>query len=131
MWLNPQFNADLVTFTEEILNGKLHFLCSVGTSPCVDNILSLWACFLCFLAYEKEKFICPFLQQKFRYGVLFSNKVSFSSNNWQTLTDKLHLPFFRYVAFILENRINGLFLSNFGYQIVVSCYKRSWIYLFS
>ena len=23
---NPQFPADLVTFTEEILNGKLHFL---------------------------------------------------------------------------------------------------------
>ena len=22
---NPQFSADLVTFTEEILNGKLHF----------------------------------------------------------------------------------------------------------
>ena len=26
---NPQVTADLVTFTEEILNGKLHFLCSV------------------------------------------------------------------------------------------------------
>ena len=25
---NPQFPADLVTFTEEILNRKLHFLCS-------------------------------------------------------------------------------------------------------
>ena len=25
---NLQFPADLVTFTEEILNGKLHFLCS-------------------------------------------------------------------------------------------------------
>ena len=25
---NPQFPADLVTFTEEILNGKRHFLCS-------------------------------------------------------------------------------------------------------
>ena len=24
----PQFPADLVTFTEEIRNGKLHFLCS-------------------------------------------------------------------------------------------------------
>ena len=28
MWPNPQFPADLVTFTEEIINGKLHFLCS-------------------------------------------------------------------------------------------------------
>ena len=25
---NPQFPADLVTFTEEPLNGKLYFLCS-------------------------------------------------------------------------------------------------------
>ena len=28
MWPNLQSTADLVTFTEEILNGKLHFLCS-------------------------------------------------------------------------------------------------------
>ena len=28
MWANPQFPADLVTFTEEILKGKFHFLCS-------------------------------------------------------------------------------------------------------
>ena len=28
MWPNRQEPADLVTFTEEIRNGKLHFLCS-------------------------------------------------------------------------------------------------------
>ena len=28
MWPNPQEIADLVTFTEEIVNGKLHFLYS-------------------------------------------------------------------------------------------------------
>ena len=28
MWPNPEVPADLVTFTEEILCGKLHFLCS-------------------------------------------------------------------------------------------------------
>ena len=28
MRANPQETADLATFTEEILNGKLHFLCS-------------------------------------------------------------------------------------------------------
>ena len=28
MWTNPQFPADFVLFTEEILNVKLHFLCS-------------------------------------------------------------------------------------------------------
>ena len=35
---NPQFPADFVTFTEEILNGKLHFSCSEAPtdtqSPC-------------------------------------------------------------------------------------------------
>ena len=29
MWPNPQETADLVTFNDEILNGKLHFLCRV------------------------------------------------------------------------------------------------------
>ena len=29
MWPNPQKTADFATFTEEILDGKLHFLCSV------------------------------------------------------------------------------------------------------
>ena len=29
MWPNPQFPADLVSFTEEIRNGKLHILRSV------------------------------------------------------------------------------------------------------
>ena len=29
MWPNPLETADLVAFTEEILNEKLHFLCSV------------------------------------------------------------------------------------------------------
>ena len=29
MWPNPQETAELVTFTEEILNGNLHILCSV------------------------------------------------------------------------------------------------------
>ena len=33
MWPNPQETADLVTFTEENLNGKLQFLCSVVANP--------------------------------------------------------------------------------------------------
>ena len=32
MWPNTQFAADSVTSTEEILNGKFHFLCSACTS---------------------------------------------------------------------------------------------------
>ena len=38
MWPNPQETAYLVTFTEEILNGKLHFLCSVNDKK-VQHIL--------------------------------------------------------------------------------------------
>ena len=38
MWPNPQFPADLVTFTEEILNVKLHFLCSVGRCTILENL---------------------------------------------------------------------------------------------
>ena len=45
MWLNPQDTADLVTFTEESLNGKLHFLCSA-----VENLFSP-AKNLCFPVY--------------------------------------------------------------------------------
>ena len=29
MWPNPQEIADFVTFTAEIVNGKIHFSCSV------------------------------------------------------------------------------------------------------
>ena len=33
MWPNPQFLADLVTFVEEIFNGKLHFCAVIGWVP--------------------------------------------------------------------------------------------------
>ena len=33
MWPNPQYPEDLVTFTEEIFNGKLYFLCSDYSCP--------------------------------------------------------------------------------------------------
>ena len=37
MWPNPQFPAHLVTFTEEIINGKLHVLSSEKYLPNVDS----------------------------------------------------------------------------------------------
>ena len=39
MWPNPQFPADLVTFTEEILNEKLYFLCSGISKEYFINII--------------------------------------------------------------------------------------------
>ena len=41
MWPNPQFPADLITFTEKILNRKLDFLCSAGAPARCNNLL-LW-----------------------------------------------------------------------------------------
>ena len=34
---NPQKNAELVTFTEEILNGKLHFVYSDGNTTIIGT----------------------------------------------------------------------------------------------
>ena len=39
MWQNPLEIADLVKFTEEIRNGKLHFLCSARQGL---NLLTFW-----------------------------------------------------------------------------------------
>ena len=36
MWPNRQETEDLVKFTEEILNEKLHFLCSVNTKILIN-----------------------------------------------------------------------------------------------
>ena len=41
MWPNPQFPIDLVTFTEEILNWKLHFLCSESFYRMPENLRKL------------------------------------------------------------------------------------------
>ena len=37
MWPNPQFSADLITYTEQILNGKLHFLYSETSIGSLTN----------------------------------------------------------------------------------------------
>ena len=37
MWPNPQIPADLVRFTEEVLNSKLHFLCSGSLTDVLRN----------------------------------------------------------------------------------------------
>ena len=37
MWPNPQFTAELVAFTEEILNGKLHFFCAARVNIMINT----------------------------------------------------------------------------------------------
>ena len=45
MWTNPQETADLVTFTEEVFIGKLHFLMSgkrMGSFPLSNSCLDVF-----------------------------------------------------------------------------------------
>ena len=50
MWPNPQFPADLITFTEELLNGKIHFLSS---AICYLMHCSLFSAFRSFLYSDR------------------------------------------------------------------------------
>ena len=43
MWPNPQETVDLVSFTEEILNGKLHFFSSAQYSMVVYKWTYIYA----------------------------------------------------------------------------------------
>ena len=79
MWPNPQETADLVTFTEETLQGKFHFLCSAKNDDYstnwknnIDQIITRdrviddnlkrqiknWTLHTFELHYHKEKSIC-------------------------------------------------------------------------
>ena len=49
MWPSRQFFETLVTFTEEILNGKLQFLCSAGNDKKV-TLIRKW-----FVTHIKDK----------------------------------------------------------------------------
>ena len=59
MWPNPQFPDDLVTFTEEILNGKLYF-CAV----CVNVNNSAFGTFYYYLLKSWLKIIINSLNSK-------------------------------------------------------------------
>ena len=90
MWLNPQFPADLVTFTEEILNGKLHFLCNVSNLVRYETIFGNWKpfkidekCFLqvkCFLCWQVEKW----LDKKYKVSFKIYDITTWEANNCNT-----------------------------------------------
>ena len=55
MWPNPQFPPDLITFTEQIFNPKLHFLCSQLNFDQVYGILLIYLDILIYLTMLKSK----------------------------------------------------------------------------
>ena len=56
MWPNPQETADLVTYTEEIFNGKLLFLCSdsIEVLKSASEKISLCICSILFFHGESD-----------------------------------------------------------------------------
>ena len=52
MWSSPQETSDLVTFTEGILDGKLHYLCSVCGTKHKAKMLAHLVEILCFTREE-------------------------------------------------------------------------------
>ena len=67
MWPNPQLPADLVTFTEEILNGKPHFFSSARNklkNKCNKNSTEENNAL-----YKKQRTKCVALRQKPIEGV--------------------------------------------------------------
>ena len=72
MWPNPQETADLVTFTEKILYGKLHFLCSAWHKLYIHKMFrGDPRCFTCYVRTIYN--IWPDNCQKYQfYAVLIS-----------------------------------------------------------
>ena len=66
---NPQFPTDLVTFPEEILNGKLHFLCTVRN--CMTNSCKLYALPCVIIRCSKTLMIAVFLMDILNSSTLF------------------------------------------------------------
>ena len=64
MWPNPQETADFVTFTEEILNGKLHFLCSS-----FNSLLFMVLNFSCL--FTSNFFCLPLLNKNYTRYIVF------------------------------------------------------------
>ena len=113
---NPQFPPDLVTFTREILNGKLHFLGSVG--PFVRTIK---------LSNSISMSVAKFSKESFRLEI--SSKVLFfvffmpASENFRSLMFFNHTEYFQLVWKWISTMANmwksesgtGVFLWNLWY----------------
>ena len=103
MWPDLQETADSVTFTEEIINGKLHFLCSrcffleiftFEYSQCILEVRKVWHHHDNYL-YGKVYFRqCPLIK------IIQNKKV------WQ-FVEKFMWPILKTFLNILENRKLG------------------------
>ena len=74
MWPNPEETADLVTFTEEIVNGKLHFLCSVLKKNAEKHRLQYYL-------FGKHTLNMPIFASHWNYAVIYRKKIN--KNNFR------------------------------------------------
>ena len=101
MWPNPQFPTDLVTFTEGINTGKLHF-CGVFYSACFYQ--KLGSC----LSQTNSLLNKYFLQQ-----AITLPKLNNKTTKWHTMCSKLTMVQDTYFEFIWNKHINLVFTSDF------------------
>ena len=124
MGRNPQFPANLVTFTGEILSGKLHFLCSV-----INLLDELNSSFLIAFLTSNSRLEYLLLEQILLVVVFyFLICVYILSCNWC----KNNFCFFKkfsffqfYKPFVSMFQNFKQFLDNFGTGLYTSCYNLS------
>ena len=123
MWPNPQETVNLVTFTEEILNGKLHFLCIVKwyIDICQSSIV--------ILKHKVLRFILGFLLYRYiitntRCMILETVK-AFKILILPSVVRISHSPKFENV-FNLDNVFNKFFFACNLCVLLEKCIPRVW-----
>ena len=123
MWPNPQETADLVTFTEEIPNGKLHFLCSVKFEKWSKKLIDLICFNITVLQYFSKGIIKNFVTSSNSMQLASFNNLNFDSNilSWYSLL--------LYVMNVLAIKLwcNDAILSLINWKIYVKAIIWFWI----
>ena len=114
MWSNPLETANLVTFTEEILNGKLHLFvqCGIGWQPL--TIAVKWSIL----------FVCRRLGYVCGSFAVISQITFFQRNSWKKIVNQkvvLRINFPQCLTLlncspiwhVLQNKSNTIFYRNF------------------
>ena len=113
---NPKETADLVTFTEEILNGKLHFLCSgydLSSSSCYPTPIEMQIVLYFTLSSNYQS-----LKKLFDYGKRFTI-CRYEFRSLENCFDTFCVPTVLYNTSLL-NRCNLFVDGKFNYLKICS-----------
>ena len=117
-------HADLTTFTEEILNGKLHFLYSVYNSTLLFItdflLLFFFVLFLEFYLRDNDKGLClEYFDDKFGPGFNCASFIQFQNHFMHSSKKCLKLVSNKMVQFWECNRTNVEIMENSGIKVLV------------